>query len=100
MTIVLLVKYRGSEGAARMFADEVASTGILDRVRAEDGNIEYGYYRSLSDPDEVLLVERWRDRAALDAYKAGEPLALIGEIKGRLGLEASVTEMDVRTGCY
>lgn len=96
MTIVLLVRYRGPKDAARSFAEEVTSAGILDRVRAEDGNIEYCYYLSMSDPDEVLLVERWRDITALDSHKAAEPIALIGEIKTRHGLETTVMEIDKR----
>lgn len=90
MTITLNVYYRGTGGSAARFAEKVASRGILDRVHAEDGNLMYGYHRSMSDPEVVLLVEKWRDAGALDAHKAAEPLALIRALASEHGLETTV----------
>ncbi|WP_341712827.1 putative quinol monooxygenase [Erythrobacter sp.] len=36
--------------------------------RAEDGCLDYTFARDLTDPDTLVLYERWRDRAALDAH--------------------------------
>jgi quinol monooxygenase YgiN len=39
--------------------------------RAEDGCEEYVMAADPMEPDRVVLSERWRDRAALDAHLAG-----------------------------
>jgi len=43
---------------------------FVERSRAEEGCLEYGLYVSASDPLAVVTVERWRDRARLDAHLA------------------------------
>lgn len=90
MTIVLNVFYSGVDGAARMFADRVSAEGVLAQVREEDGNLMYSYYTSVERPDEVLLVERWRDAESLDRHGDGAPLKRIREIASELGLETRV----------
>lgn len=47
-----------------------AIVAMVRASRAEDGCIEYGFAQDLTDPDVLYLVERWRDRAALDAHSA------------------------------
>jgi quinol monooxygenase YgiN len=40
--------------------------------RAEDGCVSYGFFAALEDPDSLIAVEEWRDRASLDAH-FGQP---------------------------
>ncbi|OBX18535.1 hypothetical protein A9995_11235 [Erythrobacter sp. QSSC1-22B] len=47
-----------------------AIVAMVRASRAEDGCLEYGFAQDLTDPDVLYLVERWRDRAALDAHSA------------------------------
>ena len=41
---------------------------MMEKSRAEDGCIDYTFGRDLSDPQVLLLFERWRDAAALAAH--------------------------------
>ncbi|MCU1374515.1 MAG: antibiotic biosynthesis monooxygenase [Actinomycetia bacterium] len=53
---------------------EAFLAGRLDMMRtsrAEDGCLEYTFAADLLEPGRVILSERWRDRAALDAHLAG-----------------------------
>ena len=50
-------------------------SGLRAAVLAEEGCMQYDYYRPLAEENCVLLVEHWRDRAALDKHSAGEPMA-------------------------
>ena len=62
--IILHVTYRG--GQAKAFADEMLSSGLRAAVLAEDGCMQYDYYLPLAGENCVLLIEHWRDQAALD----------------------------------
>ena len=41
---------------------------IIAASRAEPGCLSYDVHMSLTDPDRIVLIERWADRAALDAH--------------------------------
>ena len=71
--ILLHVLYRGEK--ANDFASEMERSGLRAAVLAEEGCMQYDYYRPLAEENCVLLVEHWRDRAALDKHSAGEPMA-------------------------
>lgn len=51
--------------------DAAMQKALVDMVRAsraEDGCLDYAFARDLADPDRLILFERWRDQAALDAH--------------------------------
>ena len=68
--ITVNLYYKGQNGAASAFADEMEKSGIADAIRAEKGNLRYQYFRPLDDPDTVLLKDSWTDQAAIDAHHA------------------------------
>ena len=70
MSLTVHLYYTGENGAARRFAEEMERSGLAAAIRAEDGNEKYDYFVSLADPETVLLVDSWRDQAALDAHHA------------------------------
>ena len=90
MTVVINVFYEGSDGAAEAFVGDIVSEGLLDAVRSEDGCLGYEYFRSMENPDRVLLVEHWKDEEALDAHIAAENLARIQALKGNHGISDRV----------
>ncbi|MEM9733649.1 MAG: putative quinol monooxygenase [Pseudomonadota bacterium] len=40
----------------------------IAETRKEDGCIAYDFFQSQTDENQMVFVERWRDRAALDAH--------------------------------
>ena len=44
MSITINIYYSGVNGNARKFAEEMISSGIVDDIRAESGNIRYEYF--------------------------------------------------------
>ena len=86
--ILLHVSYRGEK--ARAFADEMQQSGLRAAVLAEDGCLQYDYYLPLDEENCVLLIEHWRDQAALDRHSAGEPMARLKALKAQYGLETAV----------
>ena len=68
MSLVVNIYYTGKNGSARQFAEEMVKSSIVDRVRAEDGNERYEYFFPMDDTETVMLIDMWRDQAALDAH--------------------------------
>ena len=85
-TVTMLLRYTGKNGAARLFAEEMLSSGTVAAIRAEDGNLGYSYYLSLEDPETLLLVDSWQNQAALDAHHASSMMATIAALREKYDL--------------
>ena len=68
MSITINLYYTGSNGNARKFAEEMVASGLVEAVRAEEGNERYEYFFPMEDQETVLLIDRWRDQAVLDFH--------------------------------
>lgn len=86
MAIVMNLYYIGENGAARKFAEEMESTGTADDIRAREGNLCYRYFQPLDDAETVLLIDAWRDQAALDEHHASPAMATIAELRDKYDL--------------
>ena len=51
MSLTINIYYTGKDGSARKFAEEMVSSGVVDRVRAEEGNEKYEYFFPMDDPE-------------------------------------------------
>jgi quinol monooxygenase YgiN len=45
------------------------------RVRGADGCIDYAFAETLEDPGHFVVVQQWRDQAALDAHYRSDAFA-------------------------
>ncbi|MGN1106487.1 MAG: antibiotic biosynthesis monooxygenase family protein [Huintestinicola sp.] len=90
MSITVNLYYTGTGGNARKFAEEMESSGIADAVRAEEGNEKYEYFFPMSDPETVLLIDRWRDQAAIDVHHKSEMMKKIAMLRDKYKLRLRV----------
>ena len=90
--ILLHVLYRGEK--AKDFALEMQSGGLRGAVLAEDGCLQYDYFLPVGQENCVLLIEHWRDQAALDAHAAGEPMAKLKALKASHDLTTSIERFE------
>ena len=90
MSIVVNLYYTGTGDAARAFALEMTDLGIAADIRAEDGNERYEYFFPMDDPETVLLIDRWRDQAAIDAHHRSPMMAKIAELRDKYDLHMRV----------
>ena len=88
--ITVNLYYRGENGSARAFAEEMEASGIADAIRAEDGNLRYRYFVPLDDPETVLLIDSWRDQAAIDAHHASPMMARLSALRDKYDLHMTV----------
>ena len=90
MSITVNLYYTGRDGSARRFAEEMVASGIVDRVRAEEGNLRYEYFFPMGDPETVLLIDKWRDQAALDFHHRSPMMAEIAALRDKYKLRLRV----------
>ena len=84
--ITVNLYYTGSGGSARAFAEEMESSGIAADIRAEKGNLRYQYFQPLDDPETILLIDSWRDQAAIDAHHASPMMAQLAALREKYDL--------------
>lgn len=90
MAIVIHIHYRGEGENARRFAEEMVSSGVVQDIRAEEGNLGYEYYLPMEDDGMVLLIDRWRDQKAIDAHHASPMMAKILALREKYDLKMRV----------
>ena len=88
--ITVNLYYKGANGSARAFAEEMESSGIADAIRAEEGNLRYQYFQPLADPETILLIDSWRDQAAVDANHASPMMAQLAALREKYDLHMTV----------
>ena len=86
MSIVMNLYYKGKNGSARAFAEEMVKSGIRNQIRKEEGNEKYDYFISTDDPETVLLIDVWRDQEALDKHHASLMMKKISELREKYDL--------------
>ena len=90
MDITLNIRYTGKNGAARKFVEEMTASGTVAAIRAEVGNLRYEYYQSLDDPETVLLIDSWKEQAAIDAHHASHMMTTIAALREKFDLHMTV----------
>ncbi len=88
--ITVNIYYAGKGGSAHAFAEEMVRSGIVSAIRSEDGNLRYEYFFPMDDPETVLLIDQWRDQAAIDAHHASPMMAQIATLREKYGLHMKV----------
>ena len=90
MAITINIYYTGEGGNAKKFAEEMISSGLVDDIRAEDGNIKYEYFFPMDDKETVLLIDSWENQSALDKHHASPMMAKITELRNKYNLHMKV----------
>ena len=90
MSLIVNIYYKGENGNAKRFAEEMTSKGIVDRVRNEDGNLKYEYFFPMDDPETVMLIDKWRDEEALDIHHKSPMMKEIAELREKYKLSMKV----------
>jgi len=76
MAITVNLRYSGTDGNARSFAEEMISSGTVDKIRAEKGNLRY--------------EDSWANQAAIDVHHASPMMATIAALREKYDLHMTV----------
>ncbi len=90
MSITVNLRYTGTDGNARKFAEEMISSGTVDAIRAEEGNLRYEYYQSMDDPETILLIDSWANQEAIDKHHATPMMDTIAKLREKYDLHMTV----------
>lgn len=90
MQITVNILYTGKNGSARAFAEEMVSSGLVERIRAEAGNVRYEYFFPMEDSESVLLIDCWKNQEAIDIHHKSEMMAEIAALRKKYGLKMQV----------
>ena len=88
--ITVNLYYTGANGKARLFAQEMESSGTAAAIRAEQGNIRYEYFFPMNDPETVLLIDAWESQEAIDAHHASPMMETIKALREKYDLHMKV----------
>jgi len=90
MSLTINIYYTGKDGSAKKFVNEMISSGLVDKIRAEDGNMRYEYFFPLEDEETVLLIDKWENQEALDIHHKSEMMKKIAELRNKYNLSMKV----------
>jgi quinol monooxygenase YgiN len=82
-TKIILAKIRAKAGSEEAFLAE--SKKVVAGSRAEAGNVSYTLYRGTESQQEFIMVEQWKDQAAIDAHNASAHFQAFVNALGKLG---------------
>ena len=88
--ITVNLYYKGVNGSARAFAEEMEKSGIAADIRKEPGNLRYQYFQPLDDPETVLLIDSWTDQAAIYAHHASPMMTRLAALREKYDLHMTV----------
>ncbi|WP_308555692.1 putative quinol monooxygenase [uncultured Lactobacillus sp.] len=86
MSLTMILTYTGKNGAAQKYAKEMVSSGIVDRIRQQPGNLRYEYFQPLDDPESIVLIDTWKDQAALDADHDSPMMKELAQLRDKYDL--------------
>lgn len=90
MAITVNLYYHGKNGNARKFAEEMISSGVVEAIRQEKGNLKYDYFFSMDDPETLLLIDSWENQEAIDLHHASQMMDQIIQLRDKYDLHMDV----------
>ncbi len=68
MSLTVNIYYTAEGNNAHLFAEEMIKSGLVDKIRAEKGNLRYEYFFPQEDEHGLLLIDSWENQEALDYH--------------------------------
>mgnify|MGYP003420181843 FL=1 len=97
MAITVNLRYTGKKGAAQAFAHEMISSGTVEKIRAEKGNLRYEYYLPFDEEkagddtsETLLLIDSWENQEAIDLHHASPMMKTIAELREKYDLHMTI----------
>lgn len=90
MAITVNLYYTGKDGSAVKFANEMVSSGTVEKIRNEEGNLKYDYFIQMDDPETVLLIDGWTSQEAIDLHHASPMMSTVAKLRDKYDLHMRV----------
>ena len=90
MSFTINIYYKGENGSAKEFANEMITSGIVEEIRNKKGNLRYEYFEPLDDKETILLIDSWKDQESLDNHHKSETMNKIIRLRNKYNLHMKV----------
>ena len=90
MSFTINIYYKGENGSAKKFANEMIFSGIVEEIRSKKGNLRYEYFEPLDDKETILLIDSWENQDALDKHHKSDTMNKIMELRNKYDLHMKV----------
>ena len=90
MAITINIYYSGTNGNAKKFVKEMISSGIVDEIRAEKGNLKYEYFSPINDDETILLIDSWKNQESIDLHHKSPMMQKIINLREKYDLSMKV----------
>ena len=91
--MILCVTYTCKPGQAAAYVQALKTSGVQEKIRAEDGCLRYDYHLSCEAADDVVLIEQWRDEAAQQAHMAQPHMEEVRRLKAAYVLDTRLERL-------
>lgn len=90
MAITINIYYKGEKERAKNFVNEMIASGIVEKIRNEEGNLRYDYFYPRDDEETVLLIDSWKDQRSLDIHHSTSMMEEIMKLREKYDLHMTV----------
>ena len=95
MASTINLRSTGKKGAPQAFAREMISSGTVEKIRSEKGNLRYEYYLPFDETtnnknDTILLIDSWENQKAIDQHHATPMMKKIAELREKYDLHMTI----------
>jgi len=97
MAITVNLRYTGKNVAAQAFAREMISSGTVEKIRSEKGNLRYEYYLPFDEAadgedntETILLIDSWENQEAIDLHHASPMMKTIADLREKYDLHMTI----------
>ena len=90
MAINVNLYYTGENGNARKFAEEMISSGTVQKIREEKGNLKYEYFFPMEASETVLLIDSWENQEAIDEHHKSPMMQTIMVLREKYDLHMRI----------
>lgn len=94
--IFVRVKYRVTDCTREEYLQKLFDEGLPQACRAEAGNLGYDYYLNYEDPNEILLLECWKNADALAKHGKEPHFERLGRIRVENNVKSTVESVEAK----
>lgn len=92
MGITINIYYHGTSENIQNFVNEMIDQKIVEKIRAQAGNLKYEYYFAIEDKTELLLIDQWQSQEALDTHHKSTMMNEIIKLRDKYNLTMNVNK--------
>ena len=92
--ITVIIRYKGKNSSAKMFARDMISSGTVKKIREEEGNVRYEYFTPYDDQESLLLIDSWESQEAIDKHHKSPMMETLSKLREKYDLHMTVEKYE------